>query len=135
MPWLPELHARVAGPASQVVTSSETTEATVSAASVMIAGTSPSRKSRALSRAPATDVAERRVATLTLTASIRPPWSLNRQCPVLSAPGLAPGLRPANPDPLPPPSLFEVDYLTVEHAKIYVGWSRHWSVVWLWFLS
>ncbi|WP_405727641.1 hypothetical protein OG607_25090 [Streptomyces sp. NBC_01537] len=33
------------------------------------------------------------------------------------------------------PSLFEVDYLTVERAEIYVGWSRHWVVVWLWFLS
>ncbi|MGW7084767.1 hypothetical protein ACWGH2_14880 [Streptomyces sp. NPDC054871] len=34
-----------------------------------------------------------------------------------------------------PPSLFEADYLTIEHTKIYVGWSRHWAVVWLWFLS
>ncbi|MFJ2008560.1 hypothetical protein [Streptomyces chartreusis] len=32
-------------------------------------------------------------------------------------------------------SLFEVDYLGVEHAKIYVGQSRHWVGVWLWFLS
>ena len=31
--------------------------------------------------------------------------------------------------------LFEVDYLTVERAEIYVGWSRHRAVVWLWFLS
>ncbi|MFD0381540.1 hypothetical protein ACFQ2B_01075 [Streptomyces stramineus] len=29
----------------------------------------------------------------------------------------------------PPSALFEVDYLTVEHAKIYVGWSRRWAVV------
>ncbi|SFF71108.1 hypothetical protein SAMN02787118_11110 [Streptomyces mirabilis] len=34
-----------------------------------------------------------------------------------------------------PASLFEVDYLTVEHAEIYVGQSRHWVVAWLWFLS
>ncbi|MGW7434505.1 hypothetical protein [Streptomyces sp. NPDC054849] len=30
---------------------------------------------------------------------------------------------------------FEVDYLTVEHAEIYFGRSRHWAVAWLWFLS
>lgn len=30
---------------------------------------------------------------------------------------------------------FEVEYLTVEHAKIYDGQSRHWVVAWLWFLS
>ena len=29
----------------------------------------------------------------------------------------------------------EVDYLSAEGTKIYVGWSRHWVVVWLWFLS
>ncbi|MET7540086.1 hypothetical protein, partial [Streptomyces sp. NPDC005507] len=34
-----------------------------------------------------------------------------------------------------PASLFEVDYLTVEPSEICVGWSRHWVVVWLWFLS
>jgi hypothetical protein len=34
-----------------------------------------------------------------------------------------------------PASLFEVDYLTVEHVEIYVGQSRHWVVAWLWFLS
>jgi hypothetical protein len=33
------------------------------------------------------------------------------------------------------PSLFDVDYLTAEHAEIYVGRSRHWAVAWLWFLS
>ncbi len=32
-------------------------------------------------------------------------------------------------------SLFEAYYLTVERSKIYVGRSRHWAVVWLWFLS
>lgn len=50
-------------------------------------------------------------------------------------PGLAPGLRLDNParSCLPPP--FEVDYLTAEPAKICGGWSRHWVVVWLWFLS
>ncbi|MFG3370979.1 hypothetical protein ACGF0K_39380 [Streptomyces sp. NPDC048156] len=32
-------------------------------------------------------------------------------------------------------SPFDPDYLTVEHAEICVGWSRHWVVVWLWFLS
>lgn len=47
----------------------------------------------ALSRASATDVAERTVATLTLIVSIRSPWSLGRQCPVLSAQCLRPGLR------------------------------------------
>ncbi|MFF2431680.1 hypothetical protein [Streptomyces mirabilis] len=26
--------------------------------------------------------------------------------------------------------LFELDYLTAEHAKIYVGWSRHRVVAW-----
>ena len=36
---------------------------------------------------------------------------------------------------LPPPSLFESDYLVVEHAKIYVRGSRHWLIAWLWFLS
>ena len=25
--------------------------------------------------------------------------------------------------------------LAAEHAEIYVGWSRHWTVSWLWFLS
>jgi hypothetical protein len=29
----------------------------------------------------------------------------------------------------------EVDYLAVQRPKICVGWSRHWAVVWLWFLS
>jgi hypothetical protein len=29
----------------------------------------------------------------------------------------------------------QVDYLIVERAKIYVGWSRHWVAVWLLFLS
>ncbi|USQ82439.1 hypothetical protein NFX46_00845 [Streptomyces phaeoluteigriseus] len=46
--------------------------------------------------------------------------------------------RPAAADrrgapPAPPP--FDVDYLVVEHAEICGGWSRHWVVVWLWFLS
>ena len=36
---------------------------------------------------------------------------------------------------LPAPSPLEVDYLTVEHTKIYDGRSRHWAVAWLWFLS
>ncbi|WP_406111795.1 hypothetical protein [Streptomyces sp. NBC_01003] len=31
--------------------------------------------------------------------------------------------------------LFEVEYLAVDHAEIYVGQSRHWVVAWLWFLS
>ncbi|THA69962.1 hypothetical protein E6P78_10985 [Streptomyces sp. A0958] len=31
--------------------------------------------------------------------------------------------------------LFEFDYLIVERAKICGGWSRHWVVAWLWFLS
>ena len=91
-----------------------------------------------LSRAPATDVAERTVATLTLIVSIRSPWSPS-STPVLSAPGFCPGLRPVNPSAVTalrlPSSLFEVDYLTVEHSEIYVGRSRHWVVVWLWFLS
>ncbi|KPI31720.1 hypothetical protein OV320_0128 [Actinobacteria bacterium OV320] len=34
-----------------------------------------------------------------------------------------------------PLSPSEADYLTVERAEIYVGQSRHWVVVWLWFLS
>ncbi|GAA2942805.1 hypothetical protein GCM10010446_30120 [Streptomyces enissocaesilis] len=37
--------------------------------------------------------------------------------------------------PPPVPVLFEGDYLTVERMKIYGGRSRHWVVVWLWFLS
>jgi hypothetical protein len=51
---------------------------------------------------------------------------------------LCPGLWPVNPVSAAsqlPPSLFEADYLTVEHAEIYVGWSRHWAAVWLGFLS
>jgi len=31
--------------------------------------------------------------------------------------------------------LIEVDYLITDRAETYVGWSRHWAVVWLWFLS
>ncbi|MGW1667286.1 DUF5994 family protein [Streptomyces sp. NPDC002324] len=27
------------------------------------------------------------------------------------------------------------DYFPIEHAKICSGWSRHWVVPWLWFLS
>lgn len=27
------------------------------------------------------------------------------------------------------------DYLTVEHAEIYVAWSRHWAAAWVCFLS
>jgi hypothetical protein len=51
---------------------------------------------------------------------------------------LVPGLRRSTrrqPLCACPPSPFEVDYLSVEHAEIYVGRSRHWVVVWLWFLS
>ena len=33
------------------------------------------------------------------------------------------------------PLLFDAEYLTVEHAEIYVVQSRHWVVAWLWFLS
>jgi hypothetical protein len=29
----------------------------------------------------------------------------------------------------------EADYLIFDHAKIYASHSRHWMVVWLWFLS
>ncbi|MFD5266550.1 hypothetical protein [Streptomyces sp. NPDC058335] len=29
----------------------------------------------------------------------------------------------------------DADYLAVERAEICRGWSRHWVVVWLWFLS
>ncbi len=36
---------------------------------------------------------------------------------------------------LPPASLFGFDYLAVEQAQIYGGWSRHWAAEWLWFLS
>lgn len=53
-------------------------------------------------------------------------------------PGLAPrqGLLTRPVTALAPVhSLLEVDYLTVEHEKIYVGWSRHWVLAWLWFLS
>jgi len=45
--------------------------------------------------------------------------------------GALPGLWSASPVS----SLFEFDYLIVEHAKICDGWSRHWVVAWLWFLS
>jgi hypothetical protein len=82
--------------------------------------------------------AERTVATLTLVVSIRSPWSLSSM-PGPVCPGLCPGWRPVNPSAVTalrlPSSLFEVDCLTVERAKIYVGRSRHWAVVWLWFLS
>jgi hypothetical protein len=64
--------------------------------------------------------------------TVVPTQVLNPVCRVLVP------LRPVNPAVtalLLPPSLFEVDYLTVERAKIYVGWSRHWVVAWLWFLS
>ncbi|GGR17997.1 hypothetical protein FHS38_001916 [Streptomyces netropsis] len=32
------------------------------------------------------------------------------------------------------PSVIEGDYLSGQHTKIYVGQSRHWVLVWLWFL-
>ncbi|EDX21329.1 hypothetical protein SSAG_01120 [Streptomyces sp. Mg1] len=32
-------------------------------------------------------------------------------------------------------SLFETDYLTGRRTEICLGRSRHWVVVWLWFLS
>ena len=50
----------------------------------------------------------------------------------------AAGDKPA-PDhawlPVKASSLFEVDYLAAELTEICVGWSRHWAVGWLWFLS
>jgi hypothetical protein len=49
-------------------------------------------------------------------------------------PGLVPRQRPVSPVAAAS-ALFEVDYLIVEHAEIYVGGSRHRVVVWLWFLS
>ncbi|GAA1913299.1 hypothetical protein GCM10009837_42500 [Streptomyces durmitorensis] len=104
---------------SALVTSCETARFTVSAALAAIAGTSLPRESRALSRASATGVAQGTGATLTL------------RC-------LCPGLWPV----IPAVTVFasalvgvEVDYLTVEHAEICDGGSRHWVVVWLWFLS
>ncbi|GHD36358.1 hypothetical protein GCM10010317_000610 [Streptomyces mirabilis] len=29
----------------------------------------------------------------------------------------------------------EDDYLPAGPTKIYAGWSRHWEIAWLWFLS
>lgn len=94
-------------------------------------------KSRAPSRAPATDVAGRTVATVTLVVSIASPGPriVDARAPACSV--LAPRLRSVNPAvtaSLPPPSPLQVDDRTAGHAKIYGGRSRHWAVSWLWFL-
>ncbi len=70
-----------------------TTRITVSVASEARAGASPPRKARALSRAPATDVVERRLA-VTLVLSIWSPGA--RRCPAVCL-GRVPRLRPVNP--------------------------------------
>ena len=46
-------------------------------------------------------------------------------------------LNPRQPysDPSGPPTPSGSDYRTAGRSKIYVGRSRHWAVVWLWFLS
>lgn len=31
--------------------------------------------------------------------------------------------------------MFEPDYLLTSQEQIYIGWSRHWAMAWLWFLS
>ncbi|WP_339135166.1 NucA/NucB deoxyribonuclease domain-containing protein [Streptomyces sp. f51] len=67
--------------------------------------------------------------------SIRSPCSLDRPCPALPARGLCPDCGPFTRIHSQPPPLFGVDYLILDHAEIYVGWSRHWEIAWLWFLS
>lgn len=52
---------------------------------------------------------------------------------ILSARGVGSRLRPAGPPHPQHPSLFESDYLPIGHAKICIGWSRHWAAVWLCF--
>lgn len=49
-----------------------------------------------------------------------------------------PGSEWVSPDGAGPPHTLPVgdaDYLSIWPMKIYVGGSRHWAVVWLWFLS
>ncbi|MFJ2264013.1 hypothetical protein ACIOKD_37970 [Streptomyces sp. NPDC087844] len=58
--------------------------------------------------------------------------------PVASSLTPASSLSPGPVRLLRPPLLlvlFEADYPAVENAKIYVGKSRHWAAVWVWFFS
>lgn len=92
-----------------------------------------------LSRAPATEAAERAVARLTLGVSMRftlVSGSLNARWHPDSACALACGEQSSDGcSSRPSVSLFEGDYLVGEHVEIYVGRSRHWVLAWLWFLT